>query len=89
MKKFILRETLEKADSVKKLLKIDPLNVNTHKPPSNIDVGFAARALVLEYNRKVSNKVLNELKFQKGALALLSNLSLHFIEKSPLKSTIV
>ena len=52
--------------TVKKLLKIDPLNVNTHKPPSNIDVGFAARALVLEYNRKVSNKVLNELKFQKG-----------------------
>ena len=27
MKKFILRETLEKADSVKKLLTIDPLNV--------------------------------------------------------------
>ena len=47
MKKFILRETLEKADSVEKLLKIDPLNVNTHKPQSNIDVGFAARALVL------------------------------------------
>ena len=27
--KAIVRETLEKADSVKKLLKIDPLNVNT------------------------------------------------------------
>ena len=63
--------------------------MNTHKPPSNIDVGFAARALVLEYNRKVSHKVSNVLKFQKGVLALLSNLSLHFIEKSPLKNTIV
>ena len=89
MKISILRETLEKVDSVKKLLKIDPLNVNTHKPPSNIDVGFAARALVLEYNRKVSHKVSNVLKFQKGVLALLSNLSSHFIEKSPLKSAIV
>ena len=39
-KKFILRETLGKADSVKKLLKTDPLNVNTHKPPSNINVLF-------------------------------------------------
>ena len=29
------------------------------------------------------------LKFQKGALARLSNLSSHFIEKSPLKSAIV
>ena len=63
MKKFIQREILEKADNVKMLLKIDPLNVNTHKPPSNIDVGFAARALVLEYNRKVSHKVSNVLNF--------------------------
>ena len=70
----------EKSDSVKKLQKIDPLNVNTHKQPSNIDAGFAARALVLEYNRKVSHKVPNVLKFQKGALALILNLSLHFIE---------
>ena len=63
MKKFILRETLEKADSVKRLLNTDPLNVNTHKPPSNIDFGFAARALVLKYSRKVSHKVSNVLKF--------------------------
>ena len=89
MKKFILTEKLEKADSVKKLLKIDPLNVSTNKPPSNADVGFAARALVLEYSRKVSHKVSNMLKFQKRALALLSNLSSHFIEKSPLESAIV
>ena len=89
MKKFLLRETLEIADSVKKLLKIGLLNVNTHKPPSNINVGFAARALVLEERRKISHKVSNVLKFQKGVLALLSNLSSHFIEKSPLKSAIV
>ena len=81
MKKFILRETLEKADSVKKQLEIDPLNVSTHKPPSNIDVGFTARVLVLENNRKVSHKVSNMLKFQKRVLSLLSNLSSHFIEK--------
>ena len=84
MKKFILRETLEKTDSVKKQLEIDPLNVNTHKSPSNIDVGFTARVLVLENNRKVSHKVSNMLKFQKRVLSLLSNLSSHFIEKSPL-----
>ena len=88
-KKFILRETLGKADNLKKLLKTDPLNVNTHKTPSNIDVTFAARAPVLEYNRNVSHKVSNVLKFQKGAFALLSNILSHFIEKSRFKSPIV
>ena len=67
MKKFILRETLGKADSVKKQVKIDPLNVNTDKPPSNRDVGFTARALVSKYNRKVCPKLSNVLKFQKGS----------------------
>ena len=67
MKKFIFRKTLQKVDSVKKLLKIDPLNVNTHRPPPNINVGFSARALALEYNRNVSHKVSSVLKFQKGA----------------------
>ena len=39
LKMFILSDTIKKADSVLKLLKIDVCDVSIHKPGSSIDIG--------------------------------------------------
>ena len=38
----VFSDTIKKADTTLKLLKIDPLSKNFHKPPDALDVGMGA-----------------------------------------------
>ena len=49
LKMFILSDTIKKANSALKLLKIDASDVSIHKPGSSIDIGVGAKLKALEY----------------------------------------
>ena len=89
MMKFILlhvfSDTIKKADTILKLLKIDPFSKDVHKPLESIDVGTGAKLRVVAYKRSSSYKSGVLHNFYKGVVLFLSNLTAHMIEKCPLK----
>ena len=89
MERFVLEETLAKADSGRKRLKINPQDVNIRKPADYVDVGSAAELLISEYNKKSTYKESTVLNFRKEVSVLLATLTSHFMEKSPIKSAVV
>ena len=46
---FILNDTIKKADTTLKLMKIDTNDVNLHKPYDLIQIGAAAKLDVVNY----------------------------------------
>ena len=46
MAKFVKRQELEAADSPYKIAKLNVLHTASHVAPSDIDIGFAAKATV-------------------------------------------
>ena len=82
-------DTMKKADTTLKLLKINPLDKDIQKPPEMIEIGTGAKLLVLAYKKKPNHKSGLIHTFYKGAILFLSNLASHFIQKCPLKYVIV
>ena len=85
---FVLEETLAKADSGRKRLKINPQDVNIRKSADHVDVGSAAKLLISEYKKKSTYKESTVLNFRKEVSVLLATLTSHFMEKSPIKSAV-
>ena len=53
---FILKEALAEADSGRKLLKINPKNVNIQKPADQVDIGSNAKLEIVENKKKTASK---------------------------------
>ena len=85
----VFSDTIKKADTILKLLKIDPLSNNIHKPPDALDVGMGANLHLSTYKQSEKYKGSLVLNFHKGVILLLSNITAHMIEKCPLKHHIV
>ena len=85
MTMFIINETMQKADSLVKLLKVDVSDKGIYKPPDATDIGMGAKLCVSRYKKppKFKRSVLDE--FLKGVQCALSSLLSHLIEKSLLK----
>ena len=85
MTMFILNETMQKANNLMKLLKVDVSDRGIYKPLEATDIGMGAKICVSKYKHspKFKQSVLND--FLKGAQCALSSLLSHLIEKSPLK----
>ena len=47
----VLSDTIKKADTKLKLLKIDPLDKNIHKSPDAFDVGMGAKLHLSSYKK--------------------------------------
>ena len=84
-----MKETLAKADSGRKLLKINPKDVSIQKPADQVDVGSAAKLQIAEYKKKVTYKESKVYTFFKEVTVLYATTASHFIEKSSMKSPIV
>ena len=87
--KFILKETLAKGDSGRKLLKIKPKDVNIQKPADQIDIWSAAKLQIVEYKKKATYKESQVYTFCKEVMVLEAATAPHFMEKSPLKSLVL
>ena len=68
MEKFALKETLAKADSGRKLLKMNPQDINIQKPTDHIKVRSAAKLHIAEYRKKTSCKESKLCTFRKDVL---------------------
>ena len=69
---FILDDTIKKADTTLKLMKIDTKNVNLHKPYDLIQIGTAAKLHVANYKKSTDFKeVLFKDFIKKPACCLL------------------
>ena len=71
MEKFVLKETLAKADSGRKLLKMNPQDINIQKPTDHIKVRSAAKLHIAEYRKKTSCKESKLFTFRKDVLLAL------------------
>ena len=85
----VFSDTIKKADTTLKLLKIDSLNKNIHKPLDALDVGMGAKLHLSTYKKSEKYKGSLVLNFHKGVILLLSNITSDMIEKCPLKHQIV
>ena len=85
----VFSDTMKKADTTLKLLKIDPLNKNIHKPLDALDVGMGVNLHLYTWRKSEKYKGSLVLNFHKGVILLLSNITAHVIEKCPLKHQIV
>ena len=52
----VFSDTIKKADTTLKLLKIDPLNKNIHQPPDALDVGMGANLHLSTYKKSEKYK---------------------------------
>ena len=84
MGKFVKRQELEAADSPYKIAKLNVSHAASHVVPSDIDIGFAAKATVDKALReKVSQ--LQVLEFRKECEVMLQTTVSKIQERSPLK----
>ena len=84
---FILNDTIKKADTTLKLMKIDTNDVNLHKSCNLIQIGTAAKLHIYKKSRNFKESTLR--RFYKEVCMLFASLTSHFMEKSPLKYFIV
>ena len=68
---FILNDTIKKADTTLKLMKIYTSNVNLHKPYCLIQIGTAAKLHVTNYKKSTDFKESTLPIFYKAVLMLL------------------
>ena len=85
MGKFVKREELEAADSPYKITKLNVSHAASHVTPSEIDIGFAAKALVDKALREKRISQLQVLEFRKECEVMLQTTVSKVQEKSPLK----
>ena len=84
MGKFMKRAVLEGAHSAYKIAKLNVLDSATHVPPSEVDIGFAAKTLEKVYKEnKISQ--LQVLEFRKECESMLATTVAKIQERSPLK----
>ena len=84
MGKLVKRQELEAADSPYKIAKLNASHAASHVAPSDIDIGFAAKATVDKALReKVSQ--LQVLEFRKECEVMLQTSISKIQERSPLK----
>jgi len=89
LRMFVLNSTIEKADTVLKMLKIDTSDRNIYKPLESIELGMASKLLVSKYKKSPHFKDSNLRNFYKGVRIFISSVTSHMMEKCPLKHLIV
>ena len=89
MNMFILNQTMLKADTLIKVLKIDTSDSNVHKSPNNVDIGMAAQLHLREYKKRLNYKDSAVTKFQKEVCQFVTGLTGHMSHKCPLNYVIV
>ena len=85
MGKFVKREELEAADSLYKIAKLNVSHAASHVAPSEIDIGFAAKATVDKALREKRVSQLQVLEFRKECEVMLQTTVSKMQERSPLK----
>ena len=85
MGKFVKREELEAANSPYKIAKLNVSHAASHVTPSEIDIGFAAKATVDKALREKRISQLQVLEFRKECEVMLQTTVSKMQEKSPLK----
>ena len=78
MKRFIKKDIMNSADSAVKLTKVDPLDTNSHRNYSNVDLGFAAEQELSKLKKHNPNPVIERQVMQvklecKESLAKMSS----------------
>ena len=85
MGKFVKRQELEAADSLYKIAKLNVSHAASHVAPSDIDIGFAAKAIVGKALREKKVSQLQVLEFRKECEVMLQTTVSKIQERSPLK----
>ena len=85
MGKFVKRQELEAADSPYKIVKLNVSHAASHVAPSDIDIGFAAKATVDKALREKKVSQLQVLEFRKECEVMLQTTVSKMQEWSPLK----
>ena len=89
LEKYVLKETLAKSGSGRKLLKISPKDVNIQKFADQVDIGSAAKLEIGEFKKKATYKKGKTCTFIKK-LWFCMQLQLHILWKTlPSKSLFV
>ena len=89
MLKFLKTSVLESADTVYKIANLKVLESNNHKQPSDIDIGFATKAILSNLIKAKSVSERAALEFRMECLQFLSKLTDKILEKSPMKYRLV
>ena len=84
----VFSDTIKKANTTLKLVKIDLLNKSIHKPPDAFDVGMGVNLHLSTYKKIEKYKGSLALNFHNRVVLLLSNITAHMIKKCPLKHQI-
>ena len=85
MGKFVKRQEPEAAESLYKIAKLNVSHAANHVTPSDIDIGFAAKATVDKALREKKVIQLQVLEFRKGCEVMLQITVSKIQERSPLK----
>ena len=80
MKRFIKKDIMNSADSAVKLTKVDPLDTNSHRNYSNVDLGFAAEQELSKLKKHNPNPV-SERQVIQVKLESLAKMSSKLIDK--------
>jgi len=87
MTRFIKTNVLKEADTVLKLCKIDCEDTKNHKDYKNIDVGFAANAVLQSAPKTVSD--LQKMSFRVGCTKFLAAMMAKLLQRNPLQYSLV
>ena len=79
---FTLNDTIKKADTTLKSMKIDTNDVNLYKPYDLIQIGTAAKLNGANYKKSTDFKESTLRRFCKEVCMLFASLMSHFMEKS-------
>ena len=84
MQKFVKKSVLDSADTMYKISNLDVLDKQNHKIATDIDIGFAAKAILTTLAK---GKAVNErgvLKFRMDCTKFISHVTSKILERSPI-----
>ena len=79
------RAVLESANSAFKIAQLNMLDSATHVAPSEVDIGFAAKAALENVYKEKQISQLQVLEFRKECESMLATTVVKIQERSPLK----
>ena len=89
MHKFVEKSVLDSTDTMYKIANLDVLDKQNHKVATEIDIGFAAKAILTTLAK---SKAVNErgvLEFRMDCTQFISHVTSKILERSPMKYKLV
>ena len=88
MHRFLNKSVLDSADTMYKIANMDVLDKQNHKLATEIDIGFAAKAILTLAKSKAVNE-RRVLEFRMDCTKFISHVTSKILERSPMKYKLV